>query len=147
VGKNNRKFEWVGYFYKIKNRIMNYTIEKNDQYSLIKTDLTAFNKETCAKLREKVLHEVASSSKYVIVNISGVNECNADGTRELIQLGVDLQENDGLLILTHANDQFTRLFNKADITFIPTDVEAVDFVFMDQLEKQFLNMTDDDLSL
>ncbi|AMS26912.1 hypothetical protein AEM51_07670 [Bacteroidetes bacterium UKL13-3] len=126
---------------------MNYTIEKNDQYSLIKTDLTAFNKETCAKLREKVLHEVASSSKYVIVNISGVNECNADGTRELIQLGVDLQENDGLLILTHANDQFTRLFNKADITFIPTDVEAVDFVFMDQLEKQFLNMTDDDLSL
>jgi anti-anti-sigma regulatory factor len=147
VGKNNRIFEWVGYFYKIKNRIMNYTIEKNDQYSLIKTDLTAFNKETCAKLREKVLHEVASSSKYVIVNISGVNECNADGTRELIQLGVDLQENDGLLILTHANDQFTRLFNKADITFIPTDVEAVDFVFMDQLEKQFLNMTDDDLSL
>jgi anti-anti-sigma regulatory factor len=126
---------------------MNYTIEKNDQYSLIKTDLTAFNRETCAKLREKVLHEVASSSKYVIVNISRVNECNADGTRELIQLGVDLQDNDGLLILTHADDQFTRLFNKADITFIPTDVEAVDFVFMDQLEKQFLSMSDDDLTV
>lgn len=124
---------------------MNYTIEKNDQYSLIKTDLTEFNKETCAQLREKVLHEVASHSKYVIVNISLVKECNADGTRELIQLGVDLLDNDGLLILTHADDQFTRLFNKADITFIPTDVEAVDFVFMDQLEKQFLSMTDEDL--
>jgi hypothetical protein len=35
------------------------------------------------------------------------------------------------------------LFAKADITFIATDVEAVDFVFMDQLEKQFLNMGDD----
>jgi len=126
---------------------MNYTIEKNDQYSLIKTDLTAFNKETCHKLREKVLHEVASSSKYVIVNIKDVKECNADGTRELIQLGIDLQDNDGLLILTHADDQFTRLFNKADITFIPTDVEAVDFVFMDQLEKQFLNMGDDETIL
>jgi anti-anti-sigma regulatory factor len=98
---------------------MNYTIEKNDQYSLIKTDLTEFNKETCHKLREKVLHEVASSSKYVIVNIADVKECNADGTRELIQLGIDLQDNDGLLILTHADDQFTRLFSKADITFIP----------------------------
>ena len=126
---------------------MNYTIEKNNQYSLIKPNLTELNKETCYKLRKKVLHEAASSSKYVIVNISGVKECNADGTRELIQLGIDLHENDGMLILTHADDQFTRLFSKADITFIPTDVEAVDFVFMDQLEKQFLSMGDDETIL
>lgn len=122
---------------------MNYTIEKNEHYSLIKTDLSVMNKETCNKLREKVLHEVASNSKYVIVNIDGVAECNADGTRELIQLALDLRNNDGMLILTHAADQFSRLFNKADITFIPTDIEAIDFVFMDQLEKQFLNMGDD----
>jgi anti-anti-sigma regulatory factor len=111
---------------------------------LIIPQLEELNQDTCAKLREKVLHEAASSSKYVIVNISSVNDCNADGVRELIKLGVELQDNDGLLILTYAEDSFTRLFNKADITFIPTDVEAVDFVFMDQLEKQFLNMEDED---
>jgi anti-anti-sigma regulatory factor len=122
---------------------MNYTIEKNDQYSLIKTDLITLDKTSSQKLIEKVRHEVASSSKYVIVNIDGVKECNADATRELINLGVELHENDGMLIITEAEDQFTRLFAKADITFIPTDVEAVDFVFMDQLEKQFLNMGDD----
>ncbi|MFN3445055.1 MAG: hypothetical protein ACK44D_04885, partial [Bacteroidia bacterium] len=122
---------------------MNYTIEKSDQYSLIKTDIIALDKNTASKLIEKVRHEVASSSKYVIVNISGVKECNADATRELISLGLELSENDGLLIITEAEDPFTRLFAKADITFIPTDVEAVDFVFMDQLEKQFLNMGDD----
>jgi anti-anti-sigma regulatory factor len=123
---------------------MNYTIEKNDQYSLIIPQLEELNQETSAKLREKVLHEAASSSTYVIVNISKVKDCNADGVRELIKLGVELQDNDGMLILTNAEDSFTRLFNKADITFIPTDVEAVDFVFMDQLEKQFLSMGDDD---
>jgi anti-anti-sigma regulatory factor len=122
---------------------MNYTIEKSDQYSLIKTDIVALDKNTTSKLIEKVRHEVASSSKYVIVNISGVKECNADATRELISLGLELRGNDGLLIITEAEDPFTRLFAKADITFIPTDVEAVDFVFMDQLEKQFLNMSDD----
>lgn len=122
---------------------MNYTIEKSDQYSLIKTDIIALDKNTASKLIKKVRHEVSSSSKYVIVNISGVKECNADATRELISLGVELRENDGLLIITEAEDPFTRLFTKADITFIPTDVEAVDFVFMDQLEKQFLNMGDD----
>ena len=123
---------------------MNYTIEKNDQYSLIKTDLTKIDQRTANKLRDKVLHEVASSSKYVIVNIEGVKECNADGTRELIKLGLDLHNSDGLLIITYADDHFTRLFEKADITFIPTDVEAIDFVFMDQLEKQFLSMGDDE---
>lgn len=122
---------------------MNYTIEKSDQYSLIKTDLTLLDKNNTLKLIEKVRHEVASSSKYVIVNIDGVKECNADATRELINLGLELHENNGMLIVTNAEDSFTRLFAKADITFIATDVEAVDFVFMDQLEKQFLNMGDD----
>lgn len=122
---------------------MNYTIEKSDQYSLIKTDLVTLDKSSAQKLIDKVRHEVASSSKYVIVNIDGVKECNADATRELINLGIELRENDGMLIITEAEDPFTRLFTKADITFIPTDVEAVDFVFMDQLEKQFLSMGDD----
>ena len=122
---------------------MNYTIEKSDQYSLIKTDLTLLDKNNALKLIEKVRHEVASSSKYVIVNIDGVKECNADATRELINLGLELHKNNGMLIVTNAEDSFTRLFAKADITFIATDVEAVDFVFMDQLEKQFLNMGDD----
>ncbi len=122
---------------------MNYTIEKSDQYSLIKTDIVALDTNTASKLIEKVRHEVASSSKYVIVHISGVKECNADATRELISLGLELSQNDGLWIITEAEDSFTRLFAKADITFIPTDVEAVDFVFIDQLEKQFLNMGDD----
>jgi anti-anti-sigma regulatory factor len=126
----------------IKITHMNYSIEKNDQYSIIKTDLTRFDKENCHKLRVKVEHEAASSSKYVIVNIKDVEECNADGVRELIQLGLDLKNKDGMLILTHADDMFTRLFEKADITFIPTDIEAIDFVFMDQLEKQFLDMED-----
>lgn len=123
---------------------MNYSIEKSDQYSLIKTDLTKIDQHNANQLRDKVLHEVASSSKYVIVNIEGVKECNADGTRELIKLGLDLRNGGGMLIVTNADDNFTRLFEKADITFIPTDVEAIDFVFMDHLEKQFLNMKDDD---
>ena len=121
---------------------MNYTIKKDDQYSLIKTDLSVMNKDTCNLLREKVLHESASSSKYVIVNIEDVKDCNADGVREVIQLGLDLQNKGGMLILTHADLNFSRLFNKADITFIPTDIEAIDFVFMDHLEKQFLEMDD-----
>jgi anti-anti-sigma regulatory factor len=124
---------------------MNYTIEKNDQHSIIKPDLTKIDQSTANKLRDKVLHEVASSSKYVIVNIETVKECNADGTRELIKLGLDLRNGGGMLIITNADDQFTRLFEKADITFIPTDVEAMDFVFMDQLEKQFLNMNEGDI--
>lgn len=118
---------------------MNYTIEKNDLYSIIKPDVQILNQDVCSKLRNKVEHEVQSSSKYVIVNINSVSECNADGVRELIQLAVDLRDHGGMLILTHAEDQFSRLFNKADITFIPTDTEAIDFIFMDQLEKQFLH--------
>jgi anti-anti-sigma regulatory factor len=117
---------------------MNYTIQKKDHYSLIIPDLTQMQQESCEMLRKKVLHEVASSSKYVIVNISSVKDCTADGVRELIKLGLELQQHGGMLIITYAEDSFTRLFNKADITFIPTDTEAVDFVFMDHLEKQFM---------
>jgi anti-anti-sigma regulatory factor len=121
---------------------MNYTIEKNDQHSLIRPDLSKIDQDSANQLRNKVLHEAASSSKYVIVNIETVKECNAEGTRELIRLALDLKNSGGMLIITQADDHFTRLFEKADITFIPTDVEAMDFVYMDQLEKQFLNDED-----
>jgi anti-anti-sigma regulatory factor len=117
---------------------MNYSIEKKEQYSLIKPEIGQMNQDNCIKLRDKVLHEVASSSQYVIVNISSVKDCNADGVRELIKLGIELQKKGGMLIITHAEATFTRLFDKAELTFIPTDIEAIDFVFMDHLEKQFL---------
>jgi anti-anti-sigma regulatory factor len=118
---------------------MNYSIEKKSEYSIIKPEIELMDQDSCSALREKVLHEAASSSTYVIVNIITVKDCNEDGLRELIKLGLELQDKGGMLIITHAENSFTRLFNKADITFIPTDIEAIDFVFMDHLEKQLLD--------
>jgi len=123
---------------------MNYTVEKSDQYTLIRTDLTTLDEEHTVKLAEKIYAETEEGSKYVIFNMKEVTSCNADATRKLIEVGQQLQVNGGLLIVTEAPEPFTRLFSKADITFIPTDDEAIDFVFMDHLEKQFLNMDDNE---
>jgi hypothetical protein len=73
------------------------------------------------------------------LNFESVESCNAGAVREMIAMGNFLAENNGMLIISNPHDQFTRLFDKAEIVFVPSDIEAIDYVFMDQIEKQFLS--------
>ena len=122
---------------------MNFSLEKTENYTLLKTGLPALVQTEAEELSAMVKKELLTAPcKYLILNFDSVQECNAAAVRELIHLGNYLADQDGLLIISNPNDQFSRLFDKAEIVFVPSDMEAIDYVFMDQLEKQFLSESD-----
>ncbi len=124
---------------------MNFSLEKTEHYTLLKTDLKSLVQTQAEELSEMVKQVLARETcKYLILNFETVEECNAAAVRELIHLGNYLNQQGGMLIISNPHDQFTRLFDKAEIVFVPTDMEAIDYVFMDQLEKQFLNDNGDE---
>lgn len=118
---------------------MNFSVEKNENFTLIKTDLTELDQHHAddLALQVKALLDDAVS-KYVILNFGSILHCNASAVRILISIGKDLQQHNGMLIISNPLDSFSRLFDKAEIVFVPTDDEAIDYVFMDQIEKEFL---------
>ncbi len=124
---------------------MNFSLEKTEHFTLLRTPLTELNATQVEELTGIVKHELLKEAcQYLILNFETVQECHAAAVRELINLGKFLNENLGMLIISCPNDQFKRLFEKAEIIFVPSDTEAIDYVFMDQLEKQFLNNNEED---
>ncbi len=124
---------------------MNFSLEKTEHYTLLKTLLTELDSVQVEELSGIVKHELLKEAcQYLILNFETIEQCQAAAVRELINLGNFLNENNGLLIISCLNDQFTRLFEKAEIVFVPSDMEAIDYVFMDQIEKQFLNETEEE---
>ncbi|MCA0428285.1 MAG: STAS domain-containing protein [Bacteroidetes bacterium] len=124
---------------------MNFSLEKTEHYSLLKTSLTALDQPQAEEITRMVkAHLAGIINPYLILNFDSVESCNAGAVRELINLGLHLHNQDGMLIISNPHPQFARLFDKAEIVFVPTDIEAIDYVFMDQLEKQFLQGGDDE---
>lgn len=122
---------------------MNFFINKSDHYTLVKTDLTNIDADQAAALvKDLESHIDEFTCKYVILNFETVVDINAGAVRELIKLGLFLNQRQGMLIVSHPLESFERFFDKAEIVFVPSDMEAIDYVFMDQLEKQFLNDTE-----
>jgi anti-anti-sigma regulatory factor len=119
---------------------MNFLIDKNDHYTLVKTDLSEINGEQAELLvKDLESHIDEFTCKYIILNFGTVVNCNAAAVRALIKLGLFLKDRNGMLIISNPLQSFERLFEKAEIVFVPTDIEAIDYVFMDQIEKQFLD--------
>lgn len=115
---------------------MNFSLDKTEHYTLLKTNLNSLDHNQAEELTAMVKQVLEKEAcKYLILNFGTVMECNAAAVRELITLGVFLNQQGGLLIISNPHGQFTRLFDKAEIIFVPSDTEAIDYVFMDQLEK------------
>jgi anti-anti-sigma regulatory factor len=124
---------------------MNFSLEKTEHYSLLKTALTTIDQPQAEELTKMVQSHVAENiCPYLILNFESVESCNAGAVREMIAMGNFLSENNGMLIISNPHNQFTRLFDKAEIVFVPSDIEAIDYVFMDQIEKQFLSEEGDE---
>lgn len=123
---------------------MNFEIIRGDHYTLVKTDLTTLDASHGEELVQTLEQHIDEHTcKYVILNFEMVTHCNASAVRSLIKLGLFLNERNGMLIISNPLNDFARLFDKAEIVFVPTDIEAIDYVFMDQIEKQFLEGEDE----
>jgi hypothetical protein len=53
-----------------------------------------------------------------------------------------MQENLGLLIFKNENPTIHQVMSEQDFIIVPSQSEAVEYIYMDQLEKQFLNDLD-----
>jgi anti-sigma B factor antagonist len=98
---------------------MKFSVEKNEKYTLI-----LLNKE---------------EHRNVILDLSAVKYADSSGLSSLL-IGHRLCKSaDGLFIITGISDAVSRLLTISQleniITILPTVDEAIDFIFMEELEK------------
>lgn len=126
---------------------MNYTIEKNEQYALIRLTESALEGDVPADFEtlSRVLFREGYSN--IIVDMAPVQSVDTTGISTIRKINRQCTNEVGLLVLVTKNDDLIELLDKAslsELTILPTVEEAVDAVFMNELENDFRSEDDNE---
>ncbi|GAB3544764.1 STAS domain-containing protein [Spirosoma fluminis] len=124
---------------------MNYTIEKNEQYALIRLAESAFEGDVSTDFEtlSRVLFREGYSN--IIVDMAPVQSVDSAGIMVIRKVNRQCTNEVGLLVLVTKDDALIEDLDKAgisDLTILPTVEEAIDAVFMNELENDFRSEDD-----
>lgn len=126
---------------------MNFKIEKNEQYALIELNETALTQDNYADFENIIRQFFRAGYGNVIVNFDEVTELDGHGI-SVIRKGNKICLNElGLFIIVTKNDEIIDQLDRAkieDLTIMPTVQEAIDAVFLNELENDFQSEEEDE---
>lgn len=129
---------------------MNYTIEKNEQYALIRLAESQFAEEVSATFDTLSRGLFREGYSNIIIDIEPVQAVDQAGLMTIRKINRQCTNEVGLLILVTKNEELITFLDKAnisDLTIMPTVEEAIDAVFMNELENDFRSEEDDEYDI
>ncbi|TLV03686.1 STAS domain-containing protein [Dyadobacter luticola] len=119
---------------------MNYKLEKKEQYVFIELEETAFAQDIPASFEDTVKTLFREGYHSLIVNMQTVKSVDTAGVTVLKKVNWLCANDLGLLVIVTRDDDFMDLLEGLkipDLTVLPTKEEAIDAVFMNNLENEF----------
>jgi hypothetical protein len=118
---------------------MNLSIEKTEHYTQIGSDQNYLNQLLAEEIVKQAEEQLSiAATLYFVFDINKVTEVEANALITLQTFAMNQMENAGLALFINENTEVHELFSEHDLVIVPTQSEAVEFIYMDQLEKQFL---------
>ncbi|WP_420151645.1 STAS domain-containing protein [Spirosoma sp.] len=126
---------------------MNYTIQKNEQYALIRLAENTFGGDVPTDFETLSRGLFREGYSNIIVDMAPVQTIDQAGVATLRKINRQCTNEVGLLVVVTKNDdliEFMDTSHLSDLTILPTVEEAVDAVFMNELENDFRSEDDDE---
>ncbi len=119
---------------------MKFTIDKHEKYILLKLNETKLNSLVTPQLKSELILINTEGQRNMILDLSQVRFADSSGLSSLL-VGHRLCKNAfGVFILTGLNESVARLITISQLdsvlTIVPTTEEAIDLVFMEEIEKE-----------
>lgn len=119
---------------------MTDSIEKTEHYLKFSTSATNLNLAHLQALLNSAQNELDQADWiYFIFDIGKAEQIDADTLLSLQEINDGLLAKNGLLICVHEKSEMMALFEENQLLLLPTESEAIEYIYMDQLEKQFLD--------
>ncbi|WAC15206.1 STAS domain-containing protein [Dyadobacter pollutisoli] len=119
---------------------MNYKLEKKEQYVYIELEETAFADDIPASFEETAKSLFREDYHSLIINMQTVKSVDAAGITVLKKVNWLCANDLGLLVIVTKDDDFIDYLEGLkipDLNVLPTKEEAIDAVFMNNLENEF----------
>lgn len=125
---------------------MNFSVAKNEQYALIELKEKIFGEEIAPEIEKLVRNLYREGYSNMILDFGRIIELDGYGISLIRKANKICLNEMGLLIIVSKNTEIIEQLDGAkieDLTILPTVDEAVDAVFMNELENEFKEGEDD----
>lgn len=119
---------------------MKYTVDKHEKYILVKLNESKLNSLVTPQLKSELILINAEGQRNIVLDLSQVKFADSSGLSSLL-VGHRLCKNaNGSFILVGLNESVARLVTISQLdnvlAIVPTCDEALDLIFMDEIEKE-----------
>src|ERR1043165_9470186 len=119
---------------------MHFTIDKQEKYAVLTLHEAKLTTLVAPELKAEFLVLHQENIKNIIVDLSETQYCDSSGLSALLTGFRFCRDSGGTLILTGLQEHIRRLIAISQLdnmlNIVPTKNEAVDLIFMDEIEKQ-----------
>lgn len=119
---------------------MKFTVDKHEKYVLIKLNENKLNSLISPQLKSELILTNTEGQRNIILDLSNVKYSDSSGLSSLL-VGHRICKNaEGTFILTGINENIARLITISQLenilTIVGTVDEAIDLIFMEEIEKE-----------
>lgn len=124
---------------------MSLKIDKNEQYVVFTPSV--FGGELLKDLEKEVVQSYKQGIVNYVIDLSSVASANDESKTLLAKINRLCQRESGLLVIAAAEPQVLDIIDELeqdDVLFLPTLHEAVEAIFMNELENEFKDEADEE---
>lgn len=118
---------------------MKYTIDKQEKYSLLHLHEEKMDSSIAPSLKSEMITLHAEGVRNIILDLTEVKYTDSSGLSALLVGNRIFQEEGGIFVLTGLSDHTMKLIKISQLdsvlNILPSKEEAVDAVFMHEIEK------------
>ena len=126
---------------------MEFKVEKNEQYALIELKETALTQENHTDLEKIIRQLFREGYGNIIIEFNTITELDGHGISIIRKANKICLNELGLLIIVTKNQEIIDQLDAAkieELTVMPTVQEAIDAVYLNELENDFQSDEDDE---
>jgi anti-sigma B factor antagonist len=122
---------------------MKFTTDKHDNYVLIKLNEDKLTSLISSDLKTELVMINSQEIRNIILDLTDTTYCDSSGLSAILVGNRLCKNSNGSFILTNLSDHVKKLISISQLenilTIIPTASEAVDYIMMEQIEKNLDN--------
>ncbi|PCH95111.1 MAG: anti-anti-sigma factor [Bacteroidetes bacterium] len=117
----------------------NFTVDKQDRYTLVTVHVEKLDSRVSPALKSELVLINSGGEKNIIMNLEECRYCDSSGLSAVLIGNRICTENSGTFVLSGLQESVQKLISISQLdtvlTIAPTLDEAIQLVFMDDLEK------------
>lgn len=124
---------------------MKFTVDKHEKYVLIKLNESKLNSLISPQLKSELILTNTEGQRNIILDLSTVKYSDSSGLSSLLVGHRICKNSEGSFIITGINENISRLITISQLenvlTIVQTVDEAIDLIFMEEIEKELKKET------